>query len=235
MLTLHVITHRLVLFPKDIRGSIEERYWIYRDIVKFSQRLKNSKISWYSTSQNALLQTTAKGCELSTSNCITHLFKILSHAISTKNFVFIFLAYPYVLISINKLFFLVILSILRLITCAKRNIIIILDDIDPPVETSLSDSAKPFSLFKYGLSRIYDMLILKLVSRVIILTESYRKYFSKLYKISEKKFIIVPPPALCALIPYSPPKSGNSLNVLYSGVVKKKKEMWNLLFKQQMS
>lgn len=226
MFVLHIITHRIVVSPKDIRGSIEERYWIYKDVARLLSKIKNSKVVWCSTTQKTAYVEYDKKVEFLPLHYVNHLFKALFYAIKAKDPVLILLAYPYVVQNLkDKLFLMTVLPIFKLITLVKRNIIIVLDDIDPPVETSLSDSAKQLSFFKYGLLRAYDVLILKLVSIIIVLSESYRKYLSKFYKITPQKFIVLPPPALCSLIPYSPPKLGGSLNVLYAGVVKKERNV----------
>jgi len=226
---IYIISHNIVISPWDIHGSIEERYWIYKDVIDFIMKKGYSEILWYSTKNKQLLRMSSAQRRSIMINGFQYLALLVKDAIRVREPMIIIIAYPYVLEGLNKLLLLLVLTTLKTISLFKKNIVIIIDDIDPPVETAISDSTKPLSMLKYFMLRAYDLLLLKRSTLIVVLTESYRNYISHMYKIPIEKFIIIPPPALCKLIPYSPPKNEGPLTILYSGVVKKERNIEPLI------
>lgn len=225
MIELHILSHNIVISPKDIRGSIEERYWIYKDLINFISRVHHSRIFWYSTKEKHLLQVVNGQWILLWYSSVRYLALLIKNSIRVKEPMLVIIAYPYASRGLNNLLFLLILITLKIISLFKENVTIIIDDIDPPAETAISDSPKPPSLLKYTLIRVYDFIVLKISTIIVVLTESYCTYFSRLYRMPIEKFVIIPPPALCKLISYSPPKTKGPLTVLYSGVVRKERNI----------
>jgi glycosyltransferase involved in cell wall biosynthesis len=230
MITIYIINHNIVISPTDIKGSIEERYWIYKDLIDFALRKAHSRIFWFVARNKLSLHIFDKQsfAIISNYNIIKYLTLLIKDAIKGNDPVVIIIAYPYALEGLNKLdkmLLLLVLTFLNVISLVKKNIIIVTDDIDPPVEIAISDSIRPLSLLNHAILRVCDFLFLKNSTMIIVLSESYRNYISRLYRIPTEKIVIIPPPALCKFIPYSPPKTKGPLTVLYSGVVKKERNI----------
>lgn len=58
----------------------------------------------------------------------------------------VMVAYPYALIGLSKLFLLLTFMFLKIVSLFKKNMIVVIDNIDPPVETTISSSIKSPSL-----------------------------------------------------------------------------------------
>ncbi|MEM0245051.1 MAG: glycosyltransferase [Zestosphaera sp.] len=221
---IYILSHTFAWSKKHIRGSIEERYIIYADLAILMR--KSFKLSWYATRDRTYCQISSSEA-VCRSLTILRLLRDMIRSLFAKGYRIYLISYPYCLDGdlVLKLIVPFLLTTIGVIKVFKRNLLTVIDVIDPPIETAISDNVKTLPLLKYVFLRILDILFHKMSSINIVLTLSYKKYFSMMYDVKSSKYKVVPPPSLCRWINYNPIRTKDSLRILYSGVCKKERNI----------
>lgn len=191
-----------------------------------------ASVYWYSNVEHSLKMIYSQ--EKTKSTIFASICRCLNFSVLNRSYLLVIVAYPSVVkdktimgrlfSSIDFLF-----SILALKVIGYKRAKLVLDDFDPPVELNSAFSVSEPSTIATVFRRVFDLICLKLASEIIVVTDSYRRYFSKMYRISSEKFTVVPNGALVNQIPCEAPRFSDPINVLYSGSATKPKNFDKLL------
>ena len=228
-LNLIVLMSYFAIEPESITGGIGYRFvGLYGSLAKaLLNHSPESKIFFYSNADRCLRLITRKKTSKSRSSMLKAVLGAISTTLKSRSYLVAVVAYPYAVPSVPTVWE-YILSLLALKVFGLGRIRVVADDIDPPVEGAFAFSEAGPSTATILYWRILDMLTLKLASFTITLSESFKQYIAKIYRIKGEKILIVPSGSLVRYISYVPPKYG-SLTILYSGSAMKVKDI-NKLF-----
>jgi glycosyltransferase involved in cell wall biosynthesis len=214
--------------PRSVKeGTANRLLGLYSSMADALVRSKpDSIVYWYSNLDHTFRK-------LSNNNqnklgMLQAVFKVIRSSNKSRSRILVMIAYPSVFKSISvqgRLFSLIelLLSIIAFKVFTFRRAKVIVDNFDPPVElNSAFSETEPFILFTF-FRRTMDNIFLRAASLVVVVTNSYKNYISKLYKIPKNRIIVVPNGAFVQFIPYVPTEFHRPLRILYSGTASKTK------------
>ena len=231
MTNLLIISNQCAIDPKMINEGISERnIGLYGTLARqWKEDFKNSKLFWYSCRNSCLYEIEKKGIKrIKKMPMLFGLFWALKNTSHRFSFpLAIVLGYPHGLFDgLKKLefFFLsLFLQVLKLLNMA----LVFTDVVDLPLE-----SAVAFGYHVRARTRVQfhtcDILALK-GNIVISLTQSYKEYIVKKYRLSEQKVYVIPCGSLVNYISPVPAKLHGQLNILYSGSLIPQKDISTLV------
>lgn len=231
-LNLLILTSYFSIEPNSVREGIGYRYvGLYGSLVKaLLNRSSASKIFWYSHADRCLRLITRREMLKCRSGMFKAVLDTFFTTLKNSSYLVVVVAYPSVfMVSRVQATFEYILSLLALKIFSLSRIRIVVDDFDPPIEASYAFSEKEPPMLATLARRTLDVLSLKLASLIITVSESYKRYIARIYRIEEKKILVVPNGSLVRYINYVPPKSDGPIIVLYSGSAMKVKDVDKLI------
>jgi glycosyltransferase involved in cell wall biosynthesis len=191
-----------------------------------------SSVYWYSNIEHSF--RTIYSQDKRKSSILASIYRCIRLSAYSRSFLLVIVAYPSVVKDktvkgrlFSSIDLLLSISVIKLI--GYRRAKLVLDDFDPPVELNSAFSNSKQSTVATVFRRAFDLVCLKLASEIVVVTDSYRRYFSKAYKIDAKRFTVIPNGALVDQIPFEVPKFSHPITVLYSGSATKPKNFDKLL------
>jgi glycosyltransferase involved in cell wall biosynthesis len=226
-----VLTSYFAIKPEDIKGGIAHRYvGLYGSLIKklldYSQ---HSKIFWYSNTDKTLRLIASGEFRIFEISMLKAILVATVSTFKTGRNMIVLIAYPYAVPTVKELHeYLLSLFILKILSLSGR-VKTIVDNFDPPVEEAFAFSEKRPSSFLIIYYRTLDLITLRLASFIIVLSDFWRHYISKIYHLKIKNLLVCPNGALIKLIPYNPPKLKGPITILYAGSALKVKDIDNLI------
>jgi glycosyltransferase involved in cell wall biosynthesis len=235
-LNLLVLTSTYAKNPKDAtEGTSYRCVGLYGSLIEsLFRRFPNSRVFWYSYSDQTLRKMTPEKAEISQCSMLEAVLHAVYSSIHSSSYMSVIVAYPSIArgsgILVRVLASLqLVLSLLTLRIFDCKRIKTVIDVFDPPVELNYAFLDDEPSSFATLFRRALDLFSLKTASHIVALTSSYKEYISKIYRIDQNKITIVPCGSLLQYVPYSPPRMGTPVVVLYSGHATKAKDFDKLL------
>jgi len=229
-LNLVVLTSYFAFEPKNIMGGIGYRYvGLYGSLVKVLLKSSpKSKVFWYSHSDYSLRIINQTGIQRVKATMLKAIMSAFSDALKSGSHLAVIMAFPYAVPRIEKIFeYIFCLGVLKIFSF--RHIKVIVDDFDPPVEAAYAFSETEPSGLAIIFGRILEILTLKLSSSIITVSESFKHYIARIYRIRNEKILVVTNGSLIRGISYFPPRTEGPLTILYSGSAMKVKDVDKLL------
>lgn len=228
-LNLFILTSYFAIEPKSITGGISYRYvGLYGSLAKaLLRRSPESRIFLYSRADRCLRLITQRKTLKRRSCMLNAVLDAVSTTLKNRSYLVAVVAYPYAVPRAPAVLE-YILSLLFLKVFGLGRIRVVVDDFDPPVEAASALSEAGLSTLATLYWRILDVLTLKMGSFVIAVSESFKQYMARIYRIKGEKFLVVPNGCLVRYISCVPPKFG-SLTILYSGSAMKVKDVGKLV------
>jgi len=230
-LNLMILTSYFAIEPKSIRGGISYRYvGLYGSLVKALMNCSpESRIFWYSHSDRCLRLITRKKTIEKQFGILKAVLGAIFCTLRNRSYLAVVVAYPYAVPRVQAVLgYILSLLVLKVFGIGGR-VKVIVDIFDPPVEAAYAFQEKGPSIPAILYYRILDMLSLKLASFIIVPSQSYRQYVTKVYRINRLKISVVPTGSLVRYISFAPTKSEGPLTVLYSGSAMKVKDVDKLV------
>lgn len=216
--------------PENITGGVGYRYvGLYGSLIKaLFKHSPESKVFWYSQNDRSLRIINKEECIRLKKSMLDTVINAISDTFKNKSYLAIIIAYPSVVTKNKRILeYILCLSILKIISMGRVRVFI--DDFDLAVELKYAFSETKPSTATIIYNRMLEMLTVKLASFIITVSESYRQYFTKIYRINKLKVLVVSNGSLIRYINYIPPKSEGPLTVLYSGSAMKVKDVDKLV------
>lgn len=230
VLNLIVLARCFAIDPKDIKEGVTYRYvGFYGSLIKALFKLSpESNVFWYSVDNQSLRAINRNGCQKRKASMMSAIINAISETLKNKSYLAVIVAYPSVLPKIDGileyvfcLFFLKLASLGRIKT--------VVDDFDCRVEALYDVSETKPSTALVAYYRILEKTTLKLASQIVVLSEFWKNYISRIYRVKASKIFVVTNGSLSRLIPYKLKKPGQPLVVLYSGSATKVKNVDKLV------
>lgn len=218
-LNLIILTSYYAIETKDIRGGIGYRFvTLYGLLVKSLLNYSSvSKVFWYSHQDKSIRFITLDRIIRKRSSMLKSVLKAFSATLKDKSKLIVLISYPYAVPNFrNILDYCFTLVFLRVFGIHRLKVVV--DDFDHFIENS--DNSK---LSVLGV--IYKLLInffsLKSASFIITISESFKQYVSKLYRVNKKKILVVPCGSQVKYLDNTPPKSEWSFDYIIRRLFKK--------------
>jgi glycosyltransferase involved in cell wall biosynthesis len=214
---LYIVAGEFTNSISMIRDGLTHRYYgLYWQLIeKFYKDICKTKAFWYSTTERRLyVVTEGKSLKLDLIRATLMVFKI---ALSSAYPAVVIIDYPHSFRGFK--FFLEYATFLLLLHLLKKlsrtPFLVSCDDMDPPLEHSqaLGRSMRKSEIllwtFLNKLALSFDI--------IIAMSEGYKVYLAKRYKIALKKIIVIPGGTFVEYIPYTKPIVGERLIIVYAG------------------
>lgn len=221
----------------DVKEGITHRhYGLYTNLSKIFLKL-NGRVFWYSYDERSLMNIAGSPrnphIDRTKAGPLRSLFTIIKKCLNNGSIPALIVNYPHSFRGIKHLpEYLSMLLLFRILKFAMR-IPILIDNIDPPIEHQkyLGEKGLKNSLRKL-LWYFLEPLALK-GNKVILLTESWKKYYTKKFGIKPRNISIIPcgsfPEAFCLIERFEPRKRSGTLVVLYAGAARRKYNVGRLV------
>jgi len=230
-LNIMILTSYFAIDPNNIRGGIGYRYvGLYGSLAKaLLKHSQNSKVFWYSHSDQSSRIINRTRVHKTKATMLKATVNAVFDSLKNGSKLAVIIAYPYAVPRIKRIFeYIVCLVVLKIFSMGAR-IRVVVDDFDPPVEAAYAFSEAKPSILAIIYTRTLDILTLKLASFIITVSESFRQYIARIYRVPREKILVVSNGSLVKNINYVPPISRDSLTILYSGSIMKVKDVDKLL------
>lgn len=230
-LNLMILTNYFAIDPENMGGGIGYRYvGLYGSLVrKLLNNSRKSKVFWYSNRDRILRVMSRMKVEEVKCSMKRAVINAILNTLRNREYMIVIVAYPYAVPSIVRIFDYVLPLLTLKIFSLSGRIKIIIDDFDPPVESAYAFSETKPSLFTVVHGRMLEMLSLRLASSIIAVSESYRAYLAKTYRIKKEKFFVISNGCLVRFVQIVPPRTENPFRILYAGSAIKSKDVGKLV------
>ena len=186
MLRLCIISYDFALSRDRIKDGLTHRYYgMYATMLWVLSRSEHISVSWHATTKKLTLEIDDKHFVVRQES----LFQFIKHILHKDIPSVILLDYPHAYLGVRTLpefvLSLLFIHIIRLL----RKVFLIIDMLDPPIE-HLMELKDEVNL----LEKIHWLILNHLVNRadlIIMLSESYRSYYSSTYEIKKDKIVVV--------------------------------------------
>lgn len=232
-LNIFFLTKNFTIEVKDVKEGVSHRLaGLYASIVRALLNYSpESKIFWYSNADQCLRLITRSKTVKSRCCMVKAFLGSILTTLKGSACLVIIVAYPSSLqgstSSQNAFWFILSLLVSKIFSSARVKVVI--DNFDPPIPAAWAHSEVEPSIFVTLFWRILDTLSLKLSSSILLLTESYKQYISRIYRINERKISILPSGTLVSYINYVQPKSEGPMTILYAGSARRVKDVNKLV------
>jgi len=176
---------------RSIKGEIGHRYvGLYGSIIRALEA--KSKVYWYSIRDSTLRVIRDFIVSKRSFGLFRAGLRAVSETLNAGRRLAVIIAYPYAIPkSPRVLEYFALIFLLKLFSLAKR-VCFWVDDFDPPVEAMYNFSEGKPSALHVVYYRLRDLLTLKLAPFIVAVSESYRQYVSRIYRVREERIFVVP-------------------------------------------
>jgi glycosyltransferase involved in cell wall biosynthesis len=200
-----------------VRDGLTHRYYgLYWQLIeRLYKDTRKVKVLWYSAAKRRLyVITESKSLKIDLTRSTLMVYKV---ALNSANPIIVIIDYPHSFRGFK--FFLEYVAFLIMLHFLKRllrtSLLVICDVMDPPLEHSqaLGRSTRlpeiMLWIFLNKLALSFDI--------IIVMSEGYKIYLAKQYKIPLKKIVVIPSGTFVEYIPYFKPVVDEKLTLIYAG------------------
>jgi glycosyltransferase involved in cell wall biosynthesis len=229
-LNLLILARCFAIDPEDVKEGVTYRYaGLYGSLIKaLLDRSPQSKVFWYSVNDQSFATINENKYTTQKATITGAFINAITETLKNKSYLTVIVAYPSSLPKIlNVPEYLSWLLLLRVLNLGRIKVIV--DDFDYIVEAlyDVSESTPSTVLTTYY--RILEKVTLMCASFVVVISEFWRKYIIRVYRLKGNKVIVLTNASLLSFMPYRLKKSKSQFVVLYSGSTMKVKNIDKLV------
>jgi len=214
---LYVIAGEFTNSISMVRDGLTHRYYgLYWQLIeRLYKDTRKVKVFWYSVAERRLyVIMESKSLKTDLVRSTLMVYKV---ALNSANPIIVIIDYPHSFYGfkffLEYVIFLILLHFLKRLL--RTSLLVICDDMDPPLEHSQA-LGRSMRLPEIMLWIFLNKLALSF-DIVTAMSEGYKIYLAKQYKIPLKKIVVIPSGSFVEYIPYFKPVVNEKLTLIYAG------------------